>query len=106
MTPTATNKALAGGQSRSLSAAYELVQIGQDRAGSNVSNSGGGGGGLRDLLAAAAAVAAAASTGGGATPKIAVLKGGFYEWRKSGRPVEVGGEPGSAAEAAVAAEAE
>jgi rhodanese-related sulfurtransferase len=106
MTPTQTNKA--GAQSRSLSAAYELVKVVSENANGNGGGGGGGGGsgtspagGLGGLLMAAAA----AATGGGSfKPKISVLKGGFYEWRKAGRPVEVGDEAGGRAEAAAAVE--
>ncbi len=63
-----------GQQSRSLSAAYEIV-IAMDEEGYTTD----GGTGFLGL-----------SFGGGRRPRLAVLKGGFYEWRKGGRDVEEG----------------
>ena len=65
-----------GQQSRSLSAAFEIVQA---MAEEGYETDGG-----TSFLGI--------SFGGGRRPKVSVLKGGFYEWRKSGRPVEEGEE--------------
>lgn len=72
--PSKTNAS--GQQSRSLSAAFEVVN-------SMVEEGYTSDGGTPFL--------GLSFPGGGRRPQVSVLKGGFYEWKKSGRAVEEGG---------------
>jgi rhodanese-related sulfurtransferase len=73
---TPTNQA--GQQSRSLSAAFEVVAAMEEEGYTSD-------GGTPSFLGLPF------GGGGGRRPKVSVLKGGFYEWKKGGRPVEAGG---------------